>query len=169
MTTEPAFQLLGRSASYLTAARICAQNGGNTALLRAPILHLVAHGIEVLLKHIQVLSGKTPEKVRMEFGHDILRLWNDDLAGELRGVARRESISAWEVAKRKEKFDDDFADEPFELLNQNLCALSSLHNCETDFALRYILSPDQHGPNPLLLIDTFLPVKDEFIRRYSRI
>ncbi len=175
MENDPAFQLLARSASFLTAAKVCVENGGNRPLLRAPILHLVAHGLEVLFKHVQVLGGKSPDEVRKEFGHNIKELWEHELAKEMQRFAKLKAEEAFEIAKESGKFkgkfgDDpfDLLDDPFDLLKEYIDEISKLHSKETEFALRYIQEPNLEGPRPLLLIDTFLPVKDEFMRRLTR-
>jgi hypothetical protein len=47
------------------------------------------------------------------------------------------------------------------VLKEYICALSKLHTEDGGSALRYISKPEEKGPVPLLLIDTFTPVMKE--------
>jgi len=164
LENTPRFQLLARSSSYLEVARICVENGGNRSELRAPILHLVAQGIETLLKHVHVNSSDDLKNVRNKFRHDLIKLWQHDSAKAVRIEAYRQAKIAWEQARESGKYGDEFDSDPCDELDDYINKLSDLH-LSTD--LRYVLKPESSGPVPLLLVETFQPVTQEFLRRLS--
>jgi len=166
---EPSYQLLAIAAGVLDAAQIIVDKEGNKALYRAPIAHLIAHGLEVLMKHVLLLHGEKLEHLKSQFGHDIMKMWNDNRMAPFRKAAEEEAKVAWQNAKHSQSFADDFEfEDPVEALHKHLRLIAKLHSPESDFALRYIASAGQQVPVPLLLLDTFKPLKNRLALAYSR-
>lgn len=124
-------------------------------ILFKPVLHLAAHGIEVLLKANLVGAGLTLKDVK-GYGHKISKLWNDSRNQLLRDKALSEAEKVWQEAKTDEKWADEFGEDPKKLLEEYIEKINILHTAESDYALRYVAKPGTEGPRVHLLVDTFL-------------
>ncbi|MGX8010863.1 hypothetical protein ACVDG8_018860 [Mesorhizobium sp. ORM8.1] len=156
--TDPG-QFIAGAHRYLSAARVLryAEDAEPiTDLLKAPVLHLVAHGMELLFKYPILRGGVSQAKVTKEFGHDLHKLWLDHRNENLRlhaGIAARE---AWEEARASGLWpNDDFSLDPYEVLQKALINLSYLHGRSSSYALRYTIPGLILAPRPGLLIDAF--------------
>ncbi|MCF3935029.1 hypothetical protein L1787_16620 [Acuticoccus sp. M5D2P5] len=158
-------KLLAAGMRYLTAAEVLfrSTNGREARLVSVPILHLTAHGIEVLLKGNLVGEGLDPYELKKGYGHDIAKLWAHESNRRLRGDAETAARGAWQRAEASRRFIDGFSEDPVTILAEYISDLSALHSKESDFALRYVAEPGARGPRPRLLIDTFLPVADRYL------
>lgn len=67
-----------RARDYESAARILICNTERDNLRIAPCLHLIAHGLELILKSSLVSNGVNQEEIRIKYGHDLVKLWNDE-------------------------------------------------------------------------------------------
>lgn len=70
--------ILVRSHQFLHSAKILQGSGAGRyrqTFMRAPILHLVGHGVELLLKFPVLYSGASGDDVRKRYGHDLMALW----------------------------------------------------------------------------------------------
>ena len=169
MVDDDAYQLLARAVGFLEAARVVVDNSGNKASLRAPVAHLIAHGLEVLMKHVVLMQGGTNlEVVRQRFGHDIGKLWQADELCIFRENAENLAGQAYSYARASGSFQDRFDENPIELLNNYMMELSRLHTNASNFALRYVASAREMAPFPLLLLDTFEPLANSLALEYSR-
>lgn len=162
------YQFLARAKAYLAAVKIVVDQEGSKRLFRAPVLHLIAHGLEVLFKHVLLKEGKTEEDIRKEYGHNLEKLWNYKDLRDLRNEAYITASHAWKVARDRGKYCGNFQEKACDVLDINISSLSHLHTTSSNYALRYSASRGERAPIPLLLIDTFLPVTDEFMRRLGR-
>lgn len=134
--------------------------------LQVPTLHLVGHGIEVLLKANLLATGMTAAEVK-KIGHNLSALWNHDCNVMLRAHARIEARQAWESARTSGKYLDAFTENPGDLLVQYLHDLSVLHSAQSDYALRYVSDTAEMIPRPFLLAATFLALSDFGLKQPS--
>ena len=165
---DPAYQLLARASGFLEAARIVVDKGGNKNSLRTPVAHLIAHGLEVLMKHVLVTNGQSINDVKEKYGHSLAGLWMADEMNSFRKSAYANACSAWATARESKRYKGLFKEDPKIVLNEYISELGRLHGPKTGFALRYVSQPGETAPVPLLLLDTFQPLKDELAREYSR-
>ena len=96
--------------------------------------------------------------MRKKYGHNILALWEDDLNQLLRDEAMLEVGKVWQQAQIDESWQDQFSEDPKELLEEYVAAVSVLHTGKSEYALRYVAKPGAEGPRAHLLVDTFLYV-----------
>lgn len=152
-------QILAGAHKYLSAARIVRYSDEwlrGPTLLQTPALHLLAHGIELLLKFPLLQAGVSPEDVRKRYGHDLPRLWNDAHNQATRRLCLDRSDEAWSEAHASGRWPiDDFNKDPRQELLRALEMLGYLHGRESDFALRYTVAVNTHAPRPAFLIDVF--------------
>ena len=160
MTSLQILQYLYRAKGFLDAARIVVDGRGNDPFTRAPVLHLIAHSLELQFKYCLLASGVPPSMVR-EFGHDLSRLWNHFHVSGYRHLAYESARRSWSNASQNPQYEDEFDEDPVAVLHEYIDALSRLHTRGSDFALRYPGEPDEKGPVPLLLLDTFEPIVAE--------
>ncbi|MEP2889640.1 hypothetical protein [Tateyamaria sp.] len=167
MDNSDEFQLLSKSKGYLEAARVIVDTKGNKPVLRAPVAHLIAHGIEVLMKHHLLRQG-VPYKglTTKKYGHNLSVLWRHEKSVRFRQAAKAEAKNAWENAKNSHQFQDDFDKNPHSELVEQIDHLSRLHTQDTDFALRYLAEPDETAPIPLFLLDVFEPLQNRLSLTY---
>lgn len=138
-------QMIAGAKKYLSAADILMQSedfAERPSLLLAPILHLAAHGAELLLKYPLVSTSKTQAQVRREFGHDLLALWNEPANSIVRSLILLEAEHAWSAAKADPRWQDKFEGHPHHTFEAALKTLARLHSAESNYALRYIVEPN---------------------------
>ena len=119
------------------------------------------------MKHVLMTKGWDLYEIRRKFGHDLIKLWDCDEMHGFKESANLAAADAWNAARESNRFEDDFSNEPNELLDEYVRALSRLHTAETNFTLRYVTEPGEVVPNPLLLLDTFEPLKDKPARSHA--
>lgn len=163
---DPAYQLLTRASGFLEAAEIVVTTAGNKPVLRAPITHLISHALEVLMKHVLVLQGHSLEQVRSKYGHSISELWSANEMTGFRSFSARCARETWELARKSGKYEDSFSENPEDVLVAAVDELARLHSGRSDYALRYVARTDEMVPNPIFLLETFRPVKNEVVREY---
>lgn len=158
---------------YLTAAGLLRDSETweeRPTFLQRPTLHLLAHGIELLLKFPLIASGMSPDDVRKTFGHDLRKLWERDENVLIRARVMVSAEEAWDAAATSGKWpNDDFARDPKEVVVEALDKLSWLHSPESGFPLRYIAAPDTLAPRPAFMINSFGPVAEEAVKNPSAV
>src|SRR5690606_2581507 len=92
------WKLLATAKRFLHGADVLrrSEEYETSRVLFTPVLHLTAHGIEVLLKANLVGSGLTLDDMRKKFGHNIAALWAHDLNQLLRDEAISEVRKVWQ-------------------------------------------------------------------------
>ena len=120
------------------------------------------------MKYCLMLEGLAPDRVRRDFGHDLQKLWGDHRLGRYRGWASHHAPRAWKAAQESGKFEDDFAGDPMNVVNDHIRSLAELHGRESDHVLRYPSVRDTKVPVPLLLLDVFEPIVDVYLEPYLR-
>jgi hypothetical protein len=112
--------------------------------------------VELLLKYPLIATGMAPDDVRRTYGHDLLKLWNDDANQFLRPLVLARAQEAWEEAKASNRWpSDNFGRSPPDEVKSALRQLAYLHGRDSGFALRYIITPNTSAPRPAFLIDVF--------------
>lgn len=134
--------------------------------LHVPTLHLVGHGIEVLMKANLLVTGMTAAEVK-NMGHNLSALWSHHGNEMLRAHALIEARQAWESARTSGKYLDAFSENPDDLLVKYLHDLSVLHSAQSDYALRYVSDKAEMIPRPFLLAATFLALSDFALKQPS--
>lgn len=149
---------------YISAARFLGFSDETQAsgkLLQTPILHLLAHGIELLLKFPFISAGRTQGEVRSQFGHNLERLWDAPENSAIRRLCEQASINAMKHAITAELVDDDPSIYPPLLLDRGLRMLSHLHDRGSSFALRYTINGPTDAPASPFMIDAFGEVAND--------
>lgn len=161
------WKLLATAKRFLSAADIIrrSEEYRTSRVLFTPVLHLTAHGIEVLLKANLVGAGLTLDDVRKKYGHDIAALWAHDLNQLLRAEAASEARRAWQQAQSDGGWQDRFDNDPVNLLEEYISSINVLHTSASEYALRYVAASEMTAPRPHLLIETFLPISDLCVRQ----
>lgn len=161
------WKLLATAKRFLTGADVLRRSSEyqSSSVLFTPVLHLTAHGIEVLLKANLVGAGLTLDEVRKKHGHNIATLWAHDLNQLLRDEAASEARKVWQSAQAEGRWQDRFDDDPVKLLDEYLSAINALHTAASEYALRYVAASEMTAPRPHLLIETFLPISDLCVRQ----
>jgi hypothetical protein len=159
--------ILVRSHQFLHSAKILqnSQAGRYRAtFMRAPILHLVGHGVELLLKFQILASGVPGVDVRKAYGHDLRALWEADENKTMRRYTIEQAGVVWEEARLSNRYAGDFKQDPGEVLIAALFQLGYLHGRESDFALRYVAPAGTLAPWPAFLVDVFSEVADSLAK-----
>lgn len=155
----PNGQIIAGAHRYLSAARLLLESEvfeSRPNLLKIPVLHLAAHGIELLLKFPLLQAGRSIAEIRREFGHDLNQLWDESSNASVRNIVVFSAIRAWSTAERSGKWPaDDFNRNPEVEIIKQLRLLAPLHNRDSDFALRYVAPPNTPAPWPAFIIDSF--------------
>lgn len=161
------WKLLATAKRFLSGADVLRRSAEyqSSKVLFTPVLHLAAHGIEVLLKANLVGAGLSLDEVRKKHGHDIAALWSHDLNRLLRDEAASEARKVWQSAKADGRWQDRFEGDPAKLLEEYLAAINALHTAASEYALRYVAASEMTAPRPHLLIETFLLVSDLCVRQ----
>lgn len=160
-------KLLATAKRYLSGADVLrrSEDYQTSRVLFTPVLHLTAHGMEVLLKANLVGAGLTLDDLRKKYGHNIGALWAHDLNRLLREEAASVARKIWQQAQSAGQWQDQFDEDPAALLEEYSAAISALHTAATDYALRYVAASEMIAPRPHLLIETFLQISDLCIRQ----
>ena len=165
--SEPG-QILAGAHRYLTAAELLRSSdtwAKRSTLLQTPVLHLLGHGIELLLKFALFADGMNATDVKRGFGHKLIELWSHDLNLHIRELAMESASMAWAQARSSGAWpQDDFEKDPRDELVRALHRLAWLHSSESDFALRYVVPPATTAPRPAFLIEVFGDVAERGVK-----
>jgi hypothetical protein len=160
--------LLTGAHSYFCAARQLRRSGlwkSNPTLIQRPTLHLLCHGIELLLKANLVRGGLGTEEVRRGFGHNLERLWDAQENACLKDALNHAAEKVWQRAMASGKWrDDDFSDDPKLVLDKAIRDLSILHTDKSEYALRYIIKQSMTAPRPMFPLEVFAPFVARLVR-----
>jgi|SRR6185437_11439983 hypothetical protein len=159
-------QFLYGAHRYLSAARLLRFSETwqtDPQLIHTPTLHLLAHGIELLLKYGLIVHGDSQAVVARRYGHDLALLWAAPANTELRDLVLSQSETVWRIAQGSGQYQDAFSGDPRQVLVDALSSLSALHSRETNFGLRYTLPPGTRAPRPAFLIDAFGDIAEDLI------
>ena len=149
-------QTIAGAHRYLSAANLLRYSGEWGPKLQTPVLHLLSHGIELLLKYPLLMATASPRDVAIKYGHDLMALWNDDQNQLLRSILLNRADEAWEEARLSGVWpNDSFDEDPRSVLLIALERLAYLHSRDSGFALRYVLTSDTVAPRPAFLLEVF--------------
>ncbi|MHC2457705.1 hypothetical protein ACVMIX_004346 [Rhizobium leguminosarum] len=165
----PAGQTIAGAHRYLSAARVLRYSHEWGPLIQVPTLNLLGHGIELLFKFPLLAGGMSTKDVRKGYGHDLQALWNDARNDVLRRGALDEAERALAEAKASGKWSTDaFGDRPArQELIYAVEHMSYLHGAESEYALRYIITPNTYAPRPAFLIDVFGALAEQLVKNPS--
>lgn len=164
----PEGQVIAGAHRYLTAAKLLRYSetwAERPPLLQTPTLHLLGHGIELLLKFPLLQAGIDQAEIRRRFGHKLVDLWEHDLNRHVRALVLEQAPKAWDQARLSGTWEnDEFDKDPAVEIVAALHRLAWLHGAESEFALRYVVKEPTRAPRPAFLIDVFGDVADRGVR-----
>lgn len=166
--TEEA-QFLTGALRYLSAARLLTETTAwrRNGILETPVLHLLCHGVELLLKFSVVRYGQDDGAARRH-GHDLSSLWQSDSNTNMRREVLRIAQERWDIASKSGEWPyDNFDIDPRVAVKKAISDLSFLHTRESQYALRYPFEGDVYAPRPRFLIDTFGEVAETCVANPS--
>tara|TARA_R110002020_G_scaffold36894_37_gene111038 strand:+ start:1342 stop:1875 length:534 start_codon:yes stop_codon:yes gene_type:complete len=161
-------QIITGAHRYIRAARVVrfskeAETQGE--LLKVPVLHLLAHGMELLFKYPILRAGSTQAEVSKRFGHHLWKLWMADQNANFRRDALQVAQEAWSAAAASQRWpNDDFSADPQMVLLKAIQELGHLHGRSSSFALRYTLPGPTSAPRPAFLIETFGQIAERSVK-----
>jgi hypothetical protein len=152
-------QFIAGAHRYLSAARVLTDSDewkNQGRMLQTPALHLLSHGVELLLKYPFIRLGRDQDSVRKEYGHDLVRLWDASENTSLRNEVFSAAALVWEQARESGLWvNDDFSHEPNTVLSKALADLAFLHGQQSSYALRYTIRHPTSAPRPRFLVEAF--------------
>ncbi|MBB3408289.1 hypothetical protein FHT87_002192 [Rhizobium sp. BK316] len=159
-------QTIAGAHRYLSATRVLRYSKEWGPLIQVPTLNLLGHGIELLFKFPLLAGGMSAKDVRKGYGHDLTALWNDAHNDVLRRAALDQAERALAEAKASGKWPTAaFGDQPArQELVYAVEHMSYLHGAESDYALRYIITPNTYAPRPAFLIDVFGALAEQLVK-----
>lgn len=127
-----------------------------------PSAHLMAHFLELVLKHNLLCKGWKPVDLKKKYGHNLWNLWMHADSSSFRSKALDLAKVKWDRACQpglvKETTPDSDGGQQLEVY---LSALSKLHG--SNFALRYPAAVSHSVPRLYLLRDTFAEILGELL------
>lgn len=164
----PKGQVIAGAHRYLKAAKLLRYSetwAERPTILQTPTLHLLGHGLELLLKFPLMASGIDQADIKRQFGHRLVALWKHDLNEHVRGLCKERATVAWDEARTSGRwFEDDFDKDPKEELVRAIHSLAWLHGADSDFALRYVVKSPTQAPRPAFLIDVLDDVAERAVK-----
>lgn len=150
---------------FFSAAKLLSTPELVEAHIKLPRLHLLCHGMEISMKAALLLEGANEEELRREYGHNLIKLWEDTRNANFRAVAGRLSLRVWEAAKESQQWKGKvLGTDPIGEFESGLRALSVQHDRTNDFAFRYPMSAQIDGWSPYFLIDVLMSVVIWYLR-----
>lgn len=164
----PQGQVIAGAHRYLKAAKLLRYSdtwAERPTILQTPTLHLLGHGLELLLKFPLMHAGMDQAEIKRKFGHGLVSLWEHDLNEHVRRLCNDRAPVAWDDARTSGKWlEDDFDKDPEEELAKAIHRLAWLHGAESNFALRYVVKSPTKAPRPAFLIDVFDDVAERGVK-----
>jgi len=160
-------RFVSRAKCFLEAAVVLDNQMANSRsrMLFTPTLHLVGHGLELLLKGCLLHNGLSKLRV-IGFGHRINEMWAMDLAQPVRIACRRNATIAHQEAIASGLFPDAATvDNPTVYFDEYRAALGDLHAEPRTFPIRYPTEDERLGPKTPLLVGTLWRTADDFVKR----
>ena len=164
-------QIIVGAHQYIAAAkqlRYSDEWADKAELIQKPTLHLLCHGIELLLKFPLLVSGMPAQQVAKEFRHDLSSLWERPENARIRGLILEAAPKAWRRARESGQWpNENFDHDPQEVILKALSSLAHLHGSGSNHALRYIVEPGTTAPRSAFLIDVFGVVAEKVAKNPS--
>lgn len=153
-------QFIANAHRYLSAAKLLTEQENWISLHQIPSLHLLAHGIELLLKYPLLRAGMSQTLISKQFGHNVALLWNLPSNKALRSCVCASADIAWKEAEESGLWPDKFSGDVEESLSGGIEKLSILHDRDSKFALRYTMEKPMLAPRPRFLVEAFSDVAE---------
>lgn len=160
-------KFISRAKCFLEAAHVLddKMHDGQSGMLFAPALHLIGHGLELMLKGCLLHNGM-PKKKAVSYGHNVNDMWEHDLVALLRQAARANAWMSFQIALQTERFPDAHkVDDPVALFDEYRNALGILHAEQKNYPIRYPTDVDRVGPSTPLLVATLWRTADDYVKR----
>lgn len=160
-------RFISRAKCFLEAAGVLDDKmaDGRSGMLFTPTLHMVGHGVELLLKGCLLHNGMSKVQV-IGFGHRINDMWSTPGAERLRLGARHNSIISHEYALTCGRFPDAARiTDPVATFEEYLCALGRLHAEPRQYPIRYPTDDERVAPRTPLLVAALWRTADDYVKR----
>ena len=167
MDKDHKMQWIGRSKGFFLSAQCIAIEKKNGALFRAPIAHLIAHGLELLLKYELIINGYSDNELK-KVGHNLMEMWKLDECKNIRDLSLKHLDRAWKDAGESGRYECNFESSCEVALEESIKMLSRLHTAESNYAGRYPSISTETAPVPLILLDTFLPTVEDVLYKFGK-
>ena len=132
-------------------------------ILFRPTLALAGHGLELMLKACLCINGLPLTKGRD--GHNIGKLWSNEVCEPLRGHMYDNARIVAEVDRLKGDYPDVPKDEDvLALIQEYLLELGKLHGGGA-YPLRYPANPNQTAPRTPFLVKSLRRTADDLVKR----
>jgi hypothetical protein len=113
-----------RARAYLEVARrACRRDGSVAASYNTPILHLLGHCLELLLKSELLEAGASKREVK-KIGHNLKKAWDDERTLKIRDALQESARGIVDIAV-------------YEDLDAQIARLSTFHSADSEYTLRY--------------------------------
>ena len=165
--SSDAGQCASTAKQFLEAALVLdAAQRENGRILFRPTLAVAGHGLELMLKACFHLNGRKPPTSGKR-GHDILKLWVDDVCEPVRGSVFANAMLVVE-RNRTDGFYPDIpdGDRIIPTIDEYVTELCRLHG-RARYPLRYPADAGQKAPKTPFLIKSLWGAADDLVKRPS--
>jgi hypothetical protein len=160
-------RFISRAKCFLEAADVLDDKmaDGRSGMLFTPTLHMIGHGVELLLKGCLLHNGVTKIQV-IGYGHRINEMWSTDEVKTLRLAARNNALISHKYAVTCGRFPDaERITDPIAIFEEYLGALGQLHAEPRQYPIRYPTEDERVGPRTPLLVGTLWRTADDYVKR----
>ncbi|MBO9124822.1 MULTISPECIES: hypothetical protein [unclassified Rhizobium] len=160
-------KFISRAKCFLEAAGVLDDKmaDGRSGMLFTPTLHLVGHGIELLLKGCMLHNGISKVQV-IGYGHRINDMWLRAEVETLRSMARHNAVISHEYALTSGRFPDAARiTNPVATFEEYLGALGHLHAEPRQYPIRYPTDDERVAPRTPLLVAALWRTADDYVKR----
>jgi len=160
-------KFISRAKCFLEAASVLddKMHDGQSGMLFSPALHLIGHGLELLLKGCLLHNGMEKKKV-VAFGHNVNEMWDHDLVALVRQSTRENACISFQIALDSKRFPDAHkVDDPVALFEEYRAALGALHAEQKHYPIRYPTDNDRVAPRSPMLVAVLWRTADDYVKR----
>ena len=164
---EDSGKFISRAKCYLEGAAVLddKMTSGHGGMLFTPTLHLIGHGLELLLKGCLLHNGLTKDQV-IAFGHRINDMWNHDLVVRVRAASMENARVSHEHAKASGLFPDAAkVTDPVAVFDEYRTALGNLHAEPRLYPIRYPTADERVAPKTPLIVGALWRTADDYVKR----
>lgn len=160
-------RFVARAKCFLEAANVLTieMRADNNRMLFSPTLHLIGHGLELLLKGHLIHNGMSKARA-VKFGHDVNSMWDLEEACILRSAAIANAHIAHQEEVAHGYYGDAFLVDDVPLFFEEYRkAIGDLHGERGVFALRYPTEEDRYAPRVPLVVGALWRTADDYVKR----
>jgi hypothetical protein len=162
-------KFISRAKCFLEAAGVLDNEMADRrkGMLFTPTLHLVGHGMELLLKGCMIHNGLSKEQV-VSFGHRVNEMWEHDQAAPVRIACLQNAWITHQTAVDSGRFPDaEKVTDPVAVFEEYRTALGKLHSEPKHYPIRYPTDDERVAPKTPLLVGTLWRTADDYVKRYN--